>query len=397
MTSLRASTLAHVAVLAGCLAVAPAAAQDTTYIGGTGGPDNRNVIVNMDVIDGGGGGAATIGHGGAAGTRPGSQEKPPYGELVEGPGGAVLRYPPKDRPHSRLTMSPEEATTVAEGKRPPQLRLPERSPRRVEREPARPAEKPEPETTRTAQETIGSTTPPAPGQRPERAPRTATTTASRGDSSAAARTSRTERQPARPEAKPGVPEAPEVAGGPSEGEDRTAPATGTQTARVPEPPPSESDRSTPRQQPESAGAEDATAPTVSEPARKPEPESENAREAGETQTAALPPAAKGLPERLRLPFDAESASLTGDARERLNALAERMKASPQARVQLMAYAEGTEETASRARRLSLSRALAVRSFLIDQGIRSTRMDVRALGNTADSGPLNRVDIVPAKR
>jgi len=46
------------------------------------------------------------------------------------------------------------------------------------------------------------------------------------------------------------------------------------------------------------------------------------------------------------------------------------------------------------RRLSLSRALAVRAFLIDQGVRSTRLDVRALGDKTGDGPADRVDIVP---
>lgn len=63
------------------------------------------------------------------------------------------------------------------------------------------------------------------------------------------------------------------------------------------------------------------------------------------------------------------------------------------RLQLKAYAGGTGETLSSARRLSLSRALSVRSFLIEQGIRSTRIDVRALGRAEDSGPPERVDIV----
>ncbi len=49
---------------------------------------------------------------------------------------------------------------------------------------------------------------------------------------------------------------------------------------------------------------------------------------------------------------------------------------------------------SKARRLSLSRALAVRAFLIDQGVRSTRMDVRALGDKVQDGPSDRVDIAP---
>ena len=47
-------------------------------------------------------------------------------------------------------------------------------------------------------------------------------------------------------------------------------------------------------------------------------------------------------------------------------------------------------------RLSLSRALAVRAFLIDRGVRSTRMDVRALGNKFEKGPGDRVDLIFAK-
>jgi outer membrane protein OmpA-like peptidoglycan-associated protein len=63
------------------------------------------------------------------------------------------------------------------------------------------------------------------------------------------------------------------------------------------------------------------------------------------------------------------------------------------RLQLNAYAGGTPETVSAARRLSLSRALAVRSFLIEAGVRSTRIDVRALGLADDDGPPERVDIL----
>jgi outer membrane protein OmpA-like peptidoglycan-associated protein len=44
--------------------------------------------------------------------------------------------------------------------------------------------------------------------------------------------------------------------------------------------------------------------------------------------------------------------------------------------------------------LSLSRALAVRAFLIEQGVRSTRMDVRALGDKVPDGPVDRVDVLP---
>jgi outer membrane protein OmpA-like peptidoglycan-associated protein len=64
---------------------------------------------------------------------------------------------------------------------------------------------------------------------------------------------------------------------------------------------------------------------------------------------------------------------------------------------LLAYAKGTEDSASQARRLSLSRALAVRGYLIEQGVLPTRMDVRALGNKADDDPRDRVDVELAQR
>ena len=68
-------------------------------------------------------------------------------------------------------------------------------------------------------------------------------------------------------------------------------------------------------------------------------------------------------------------------------------AGTERRIQLNAYAGGTAETVGDARRLSLSRALTVRSFLIEAGVRSTRIDVRALGLADDDGPPERVDIV----
>ncbi len=74
-----------------------------------------------------------------------------------------------------------------------------------------------------------------------------------------------------------------------------------------------------------------------------------------------------------------------------------MAASETLRVQVKAYASGAGGSASAARRLSLSRALAVRAFLINQGIRSTRIDVRALGSRAEGGPPDRVDVILAGR
>lgn len=95
---------------------------------------------------------------------------------------------------------------------------------------------------------------------------------------------------------------------------------------------------------------------------------------------------------VRIAFGAGSADLPEDAVAELDALALSMTADSRLRLQLTAYAKGAEDNPSAARRLSLARALAVRGHLIDKGIRSTRIDVRALGDRAEGGPMDRVDL-----
>lgn len=63
-----------------------------------------------------------------------------------------------------------------------------------------------------------------------------------------------------------------------------------------------------------------------------------------------------------------------------------------ARVELDAYGGAPGDKSSDARRLSLRRALAVRQLLIDDGVPSTRIDVRAMGGADDKGPSDRVDV-----
>lgn len=138
-------------------------------------------------------------------------------------------------------------------------------------------------------------------------------------------------------------------------------------------------------------AEPEPAPVVEPaPAAEPEPEPR--------QVAALPrialPAAGG--EVLRIEFIGSATRLSPQAEESLRALAAAFSQSD-GRLQLQAFAGGTGESASGARRTSLSRALAVRSFLIEAGVRSTRVDVRALGTAADSGPPERVDVLYVAR
>lgn len=62
------------------------------------------------------------------------------------------------------------------------------------------------------------------------------------------------------------------------------------------------------------------------------------------------------------------------------------------RIELEAYGGAPGDKSSDARRLSLRRALAVRQLLIDGGVPSTRIDVRAMGGVDDRGAPDRVDV-----
>jgi len=131
----------------------------------------------------------------------------------------------------------------------------------------------------------------------------------------------------------------------------------------------------------------------SAPAAQPTPAPAPAPTPAPAQSAALPPASAQVGE-IRVVFEDESAELTVTAKGLLEGVAKELMNNADARVQLLAYAKGGDDGTSRARRLSLSRALAVRAFLIEKGVRSTRMDVRALGSGFKDGPPDRVDILP---
>ncbi|MBI5164787.1 MAG: lysophospholipase [Magnetospirillum sp.] len=101
---------------------------------------------------------------------------------------------------------------------------------------------------------------------------------------------------------------------------------------------------------------------------------------------------------LSIVFGSEVSRLPDAARGDLEGLAKRMEKDEGLSLQLLAYAEGDDASASKARRLSLSRALEIRKFLMELGIRSTRIEVRALGHKIEgAGPADRVDAVLASR
>jgi outer membrane protein OmpA-like peptidoglycan-associated protein len=125
----------------------------------------------------------------------------------------------------------------------------------------------------------------------------------------------------------------------------------------------------------------------------PPPESLTSKPAVEPQTAALAPAPV-LAEQIRVLFPDGSIELNDDARRRLSAVAMALQENTTLRIQILAYANSNADGTNRARRLSLSRALAVRAYLIEREVRATRMNVRALGDKTGDGPADRVDILP---
>jgi outer membrane protein OmpA-like peptidoglycan-associated protein len=81
----------------------------------------------------------------------------------------------------------------------------------------------------------------------------------------------------------------------------------------------------------------------------------------------------------------------------LKDISDRMAADSNLRVQLFSYASDAEKNVSRSRRLSLERAVAVRKLLIDNGLDSTRIEVRALGDENNGGEPDRVDVILSTR
>ena len=104
-----------------------------------------------------------------------------------------------------------------------------------------------------------------------------------------------------------------------------------------------------------------------------------------------------LEDRLTVLFPATVTDIPEEAKPRLRHLAEQVLRLPEAKLQLVAYAGGGESDAGKARRISLARALAVRSYLMEWQISHTRFDVRALGNRFKEGASDRVDIIVVSR
>jgi outer membrane protein OmpA-like peptidoglycan-associated protein len=97
-------------------------------------------------------------------------------------------------------------------------------------------------------------------------------------------------------------------------------------------------------------------------------------------------------EVVSIAFQPNKQELLPDEKDKLAMLAQYIQDEGK-RVHITAYAGGTPDQASAARRISLSRALSIRAFLIDKGVPQLRIDVKAMGNKELNGKSpDRADI-----
>ncbi len=107
--------------------------------------------------------------------------------------------------------------------------------------------------------------------------------------------------------------------------------------------------------------------------------------------ADAPGEAAPAPGGVRVTFGVGRADLNPATEAAIRDFVRPLRSTDQA-INVLAYAAGTTDDPSTPRRLSLARALEARAVLINEGIPSTRIYVRALGSAGGDGPADRVDL-----
>jgi outer membrane protein OmpA-like peptidoglycan-associated protein len=123
------------------------------------------------------------------------------------------------------------------------------------------------------------------------------------------------------------------------------------------------------------------APPAGSPPPPPPPISDKATTAAAATTAGL-----------RLTFAPGAADLSPESNTSIQQLTATVPPGDATTFNVLAYAPGKPDDPSTARRVSLSRAMAVRSALVSAGVPSARIFVRALGEQYGDGPPDRVDL-----
>lgn len=103
---------------------------------------------------------------------------------------------------------------------------------------------------------------------------------------------------------------------------------------------------------------------------------------------------KDTKQKISLAFDEGESTLKAAMLSTMNSeILPALRKSRSSRVQIMAYAKPVDNSFNSARRLSLARALAVREFLLQNGIEARRIDVRGMGTKNQASPTDLVDLI----
>ena len=93
---------------------------------------------------------------------------------------------------------------------------------------------------------------------------------------------------------------------------------------------------------------------------------------------------------ITVPFEVQSVEIAQAGRGALDGLARSLSERGVRQIEVRGYASGDD--VSDARKLALARALSVRSYLIDQGVKA-RIEVNVNGQPARTAPRERVDVL----
>lgn len=110
---------------------------------------------------------------------------------------------------------------------------------------------------------------------------------------------------------------------------------------------------------------------------------------GSDKTAAM---SAGTKAALVINFKTTETSVPLSYNDDLDKVAKRLADNPDERITIIAYASNVGDQPSTARRVSLSRALSVRAYLIDAGLSNMRINVQAEGDKSPGGNPDRVDL-----
>lgn len=96
---------------------------------------------------------------------------------------------------------------------------------------------------------------------------------------------------------------------------------------------------------------------------------------------------------LTLAFSGDSSELSLENQRKLANLLPQLKEMKDGHLQVRGFASDAKNNNSTAKRIALSRVLAVRSYFLDQKIPAKLIDVKVMGANTDRAPADRVDLL----